>query len=108
MKLEVSRDVVSDLWALCRAEEASADSRALVEAFLAEDRTLAATLETSLRPKPFVPRVRLSPDAERRLVDDARDRARTKLMLAGAAIGLTGLILLTALVGALFFVVRHA
>lgn len=108
MKLEVTRDVVSDLWALCRAEEASADSRALVETFLAEDRALAATLEASGRPKQFVPRVQLSPDAERRLVDDARDRARAKLMLVGAAIGLTGLLLLTALAGALFLVVRHA
>lgn len=107
MKLDVTRDVVSDLWALCRAQEASADSRKLVESFLAEDRGFAATLEASARPATIVPRVQLSPDAERRLVDDARDRARTRLMLSGAAIGLTGLILLTALAGALFFMARQ-
>jgi hypothetical protein len=107
MKLEVTRDVVSDLWALCRAQEASADSRGLVEAFLAEDRSFATTLEASARPHRLVPPVQLSPDAERRLVDDARDRARMKLMLVGAAVGLTGLILLTALAGALFFMARQ-
>ncbi|MCU0231697.1 MAG: hypothetical protein MUC67_10015 [Acidobacteria bacterium] len=107
MKLDVSRDVVSDLWALCRAQEASTDSRKLVETFLAEDRAFAATLDTSARPAPIVPRILLSPDAERRLVDDARDRARARLMLAGAAIGLTALILLTALAGALFFMARQ-
>ncbi len=107
MKLDVSRDVVSDLWALCRAQEASTDSRKLVETFLAEDRAFAATLDTSARAAPIVPRILLSPDAERRLVDDARDRARTRLMLAGAAIGLTALILLTALAGALFFMARQ-
>jgi hypothetical protein len=51
--------------------------------------------------------MQLSPDAERRLVDDARDRARMKLMLVGAAVGLTALILLTALAGALFFMARQ-
>ncbi len=107
MKLEVSRDVVSDLWALCRAQEASADSRTLVETFLAEDRAFAATLDASARPALLVPRTQFSPDAERRLVDDARDRARLRLLLAGAAIGLTALILLTALAGALFFMARQ-
>lgn len=104
MKLEVTRDVISDLWALCRTHEASADSQGLVESFLAEDRAFAASLETSVRLPHAMPRVQLTPDAERRLVDDARDHARMRLMLVGAVVGLTGLILLTALAGALFLV----
>ena len=43
----VTRDVVSDLWPLYASGEASADTRALVDAFLAEDPAFAATLRAS-------------------------------------------------------------
>ena len=38
--MQVSRDVIRDLWALCEAGEASEDSRRLVDAFLAQDTEL--------------------------------------------------------------------
>ena len=40
----VSRDVVSDLWPLYRSGEASADTKRLVERFLAEDPEFARLL----------------------------------------------------------------
>ena len=57
------------------------DSRTLVDAFLAEDRPYAARLLESQKVPQVMPAVRLSPDAERRLLDDARERAQTKMVL---------------------------
>jgi hypothetical protein len=102
MKLEVTRDVVSDLWPLYRSGESSADSRALVEAFLAGDGPFAAKLQESETMIPELPAVRLSPEAERVLLDDARDRARLKLLVIGGSVGLAGLLLLLALGGAIW------
>jgi hypothetical protein len=45
--MTVTRDVVSDLWPLYTSGEASGDTRALVEAFLAGDPAFAATLRES-------------------------------------------------------------
>jgi hypothetical protein len=104
MMLEVTRKVVSDLWPLVRADEASADSRTLVETFLAQDPAYAETLRASESLRGVVPAVRLSADAERRLLDDARERAQMKLLIVGGSIVLGALVLLTALVGALFVV----
>jgi ferric-dicitrate binding protein FerR (iron transport regulator) len=106
MKLDVTRDVVNDLWPLYRSGEASTDTRSLVDAYLAEDGAWASTLQEtenlagSLRPP------RLAPDAELRLLEQAQQRARTKLLIIAGAIGLGGLILLLALGGALLLVFR--
>ncbi|MFI5006545.1 MAG: hypothetical protein ACHQKZ_03865 [Solirubrobacterales bacterium] len=94
MKLEVTRDVVSDLWPLYESGEASMDSRTLVDAFLAEDRPFAARLLESQKVPQVMPAVRLSPDAERRLLDDLRERAQTKMVLIGLAIAVAGIVLL--------------
>jgi ferric-dicitrate binding protein FerR (iron transport regulator) len=101
MKLEVTRDVVNDLWPLCRSGEASADSRALVDTYLAQDAAFASTLQESGRLTQAMPPFRLSPGAERRLLDDARERARLKMYVIGGAIALTGFLLLVALGGLL-------
>ncbi len=82
MKLEVTRDVVSDLWPLCRAGEASAASRALVDEFLTQDAAFAARLKESEMANPDLSPLRLSPEAERRYLDDARANARLKMLLA--------------------------
>lgn len=106
MKIEVTRDVVSDLWPLYRSGEASADSRALVEAYLAADGAFASTLREVESVDSGLRSLRISPDAELRLLEQARQRARTKLLLIAGAIGLGGLILLLALGGAMFVVFR--
>jgi hypothetical protein len=45
--MKITRDVVSDLWPVYEAGEASADSRALVDEFLAGDPEFAETLRRS-------------------------------------------------------------
>jgi anti-sigma factor RsiW len=63
----VTREVVSDLWPLYHSGEASADTRRLVEAFLADDPDLAARLrETSSDPLAACQPPVLSPDHEMR------------------------------------------
>lgn len=102
MKLEVTRDVVSDLWPLCRAGEASRDSRDLVDAFLAADPGFADTLNRSAGLSPVLPGVRLSPEGERQLLDQARNRARIKLALIGGAILLVSAIAVMSLIFLMF------
>ena len=106
MKLEVTRDVVSDLWPLYRSGEASTETCALVEAYLSGDKAFASTLHEAASPKAGIESTRLSPDAELRLLLQAQQRARTKLWILAGAIGFGGLILLIALVGAMLLVFR--
>lgn len=106
MKLDVTRDVVSDLWPLCRSGDASADSRALVDAFLAGDVSFAASLQEAARLPGPTRGIRLSPDAESRLLEGARRQARMKLLVIGGAIALTGLVGLAALAGLLLLFFR--
>lgn len=104
MKLEVTRDVVRDLWPLCQSGDASADSQALVHGYLAEDPALSQELKENEPMSSLMPNVHLSPDAERRLLDDARQRARLKLLVIGGTVALGGFILLSAFVALLFFI----
>ena len=97
MMYDVTRDIVSDLWPLCRCDEASSDSRRLVDAFLATDGDFAARLRDSDRLAGAMPAYRLSPDAELRLLHDARERARWKMLMVGGVIALGALALLGAL-----------
>jgi len=106
MKAEVTRNVISDLWPLYRSREASADSRALVDAYLSTDSAFTAILQESEKLAPTMPSLQLSPEAERLLLDDARERARWKLLVIGGAVGLVGLMLLAALGGALLMFFR--
>jgi len=106
MKLEVTPDVVSDLWPLCRTGDATSDSRALVEAYLAGDPALAEKLKRGDSLPGVMPAIRLSPDAERRLLDDARRRARTKLLLIGGAIALGGLLAIASFIAVLTITMR--
>lgn len=103
MKFEVTRHVVSDLWPLYKAGEVSPDSRRLVDAFLAEDPAFSGMLQESERLPGALRGVHLSPDAERRLLDDVRQRARTKLLLIGAGIALAGLLGIGAFIALLVF-----
>ena len=87
MKAEITRDVVSDLWPLYEAGEASAETRRLVDAYLAEDVAFRSALEESGRIRRGLPDVALSSDAELRLIAVARERIRTTAWLVAAAIG---------------------
>jgi hypothetical protein len=105
MKLDVTRDVVNDLWPLYEAKEASPDSRALVEAYLAEDAAFVSLLRGG-GPRRAVPELRLSADAERQLLDDARVRAQARLKLVGGSIVLAWFLAAAAIAVLLFKVVR--
>lgn len=106
MKLEVTREVVSDLWPVCRAGEASVASRSLVDQFLAGDQDFAAVLRESDRVRALVPPVRLSPEAELRLLQEAGRRARAKLLIIGGGIGLAATLLFAAFAGVLLVFAR--
>jgi hypothetical protein len=106
MKNEITRDVVSDLWPLYRAGEASRDSKALVDEFLAENSDFASTLHKSGDLGGAIPPFRLSPEAELRLLDDARNRARNKLVVVGVGMGLAAVFLLVVFGGALLMAMR--
>lgn len=84
---QLTRDVVVDLWPLYVSGEASADTRALVEAFLARDGEFARRLReqesAGLRP----PALALPADHERTtLVRTQRRRARQSMLVNSAAL----------------------
>jgi len=97
MKYEVTRNVVRDLWPLCQSGDASSDSRALVDGYLATDAEFATTLKETATMNTAMPGMTLSPDAERRMLDDARARARTRLLLIGGGLAAAALIAFVAL-----------
>lgn len=102
MKHEVNRNVIIDLWPLYQTNEISVEGRALVEEFLAQDPELADVLRESRRVSPVMPGLHLSPDQERLLLDEARARARLKLLIFGGATAVTGLVLIIALIAIIF------
>jgi hypothetical protein len=102
-----ARDVVSDLRALCRTGEASADSRALVDAFLAEDTEFSESLKEGEAMNTIVPHVRLSPDAERRMLDDAAKTTRLRLLILGGSVTLAAVLLLAAFAGIVLALFRN-
>lgn len=102
MKAEITREVISDLWPLHMAGEASADSRRIIEAFLAEDGAFRTMLEESERVRKGMPDVALSADAEMRLIAVARERIRTTAWLVGAAIGAFVFVSMALIGGALY------
>lgn len=74
--MNVSRDVITDLWSIYAAGEASADSVALIEEFLAKDDELATALKDDAVERLAVSRVPpLSPSIEARALN------RTKRLL---------------------------
>lgn len=109
MKHEVTRDVVSDLWPLYQAGEASGDSRALVDAYLAQDGGFATLLKASGGVQRLMPPTRLSAEAEARLLQEAQRTARTRLVVIGGSVALAGMLLLGSLLAVvwLFFRAGH-
>ena len=84
MKFDVTRNVVSDLWPLCQSGDASADSRALVDAYLADDAGFASVLRESEQLGGAMPSLRLSPDAERHRSISARNSRSIEIVPHGA------------------------
>lgn len=79
--MNVTRDVVSDLWPVYSAGEASADTRALVDAFLERDPEFARVLRTAVE-LPVV-NSSLAPDSETRALRRTRDLVRGNAWMRG-------------------------
>ena len=92
--MKVTREVVSDLWPVYESGEASADTRALVDEFLAEDAEFAALLRSRLAlPHVEVP---MSPHTETMALKRTRDLVHGRGWLRGVrltALALTALAL---------------
>jgi ferric-dicitrate binding protein FerR (iron transport regulator) len=91
--MNVTRDVVRDLWVLREAGEASDDSKRLLDAFLASDPAFAETLRSgsSVWTAPAPPT--LPPDHDARTLDRARRRLDRRSPFRILAVGFTGLAL---------------
>lgn len=79
--MKVTRDVINDLWPLYLDGAASADSRALVEAFLREDPTWKQTLQESTGDVGRLPAPGLQPDREVEMLNRLKKRALTKRIM---------------------------
>jgi hypothetical protein len=108
MKAEITRDVISDLWPVYQAGEASADAKRLVETFLEEDPEFRILLDESEAIRRGLPDVALSMEAEMRMVAVSRERIRATTWLVGAAIGAFVFVSMSFLAGALFFALRNS
>jgi hypothetical protein len=79
--LNVTRDVVADLWPVYEAGEASADTRALVDEFLATDPAFARTLLAA--PRLEAPAVKVAPEAKLAALKRTRDLVHGNAWLRG-------------------------
>ena len=83
--MQVTRDVVTDLWGVYESGEASADTRALVEAFLSQDAELARALRApAALTAPRVPD--LPPDHGRQALALTQKLLRRRQWLLGLAL----------------------
>jgi hypothetical protein len=81
MTVKITRDVVSDLWPVYEAGEASSDTRTLVDEFLAQDPSFAATLRGGMTlPAPSSP---MSETAETQALKRTRDLVHGRGWLRG-------------------------
>jgi hypothetical protein len=88
----ITRDVVTDLWPVYESGEASADTRALIEEFLASDPEFARTMRSGVSGLDSAVDVR--PDTETLALQRTRDLVRGNAWLRGVrllALVLTGL-----------------
>jgi hypothetical protein len=79
--MKVTRDVIVDLWPAYESGAASADTRALVDEFLASDPELGRQLregEKTMSELLFPESVVLSPDVEKRAFDRMRELSRLR------------------------------
>lgn len=87
--MKVTRDVINDLMPLYLADEASTDTRALVEEFLRQDQDLARTVDAlRAKPLPELP-IALRPTQEKEILIMTKRLLRLRGILLGVAIFLT-------------------
>jgi hypothetical protein len=87
--MKITRDVVADLWPAYESGEASADTRALVEAFLKDDPDLARILGGKGEPALPATAPGPRPDADKKVLVAAQRMIRRRKWLQGLALFFT-------------------
>ena len=100
--MEVTREVILDLLPLYLADEASADTRTLVEAYLSRDDDLARLAQQWRQRLPAPPPAALRLDAEAQAFQEAK-RLLVAKTIGLAAVAVAFIIGMTAVIGALFY-----
>lgn len=105
--MTVSRDVILDLLPLYLSDEASQDTRTLVEQHLADDADLARLAKGWKERLPEAPPAAVSPDAEALAYREAKRQIAQRVITLAAAIAFTILSVAgVALVAAMFLLAR--
>jgi len=106
--MKVTRDVILDLWPAYQAGEVSAETRALVDEYLASDPEFASILRKIGDARRLLHDSPVAPGAvrERQTVQSARSRIVAQWLLLAAAVIMTGFVLLAGLGLLLAFVSR--
>jgi hypothetical protein len=84
--MNVTRDVISDLWPLYQSGEASPDTKRLVAEYLANDPELATSLARDASPIPAGLAVRSHPEAARVLLSRAKTLLRRRTLFLSLAL----------------------
>jgi hypothetical protein len=88
----ITRDIITDLWPLYMAGEASPDSRALIEAYLREDQVFAHTITGLGRERfPNLETPALAPDHELKTLARIKKRLTGPILLLQLALISSGL-----------------
>lgn len=89
--MNITREIVKDLLPLYVAGEASADSRAAVEAALRDDPELSRVADALRDGSAALPAMAAAPSRDRAALDRAKGLIRLRMWLLAAALFLTGL-----------------
>lgn len=97
--MKVTRDVILDLWPAYQAGEVSAETRALVDEYLASDPEFASILRKIGDARRLLHDSPVAPGAarERQAVQSARSRVVAQWLLLAAAVIMTGVVFLIGL-----------
>jgi anti-sigma factor RsiW len=105
--MAVTRDVILDLLPLYLSDEASPDTRSLVEQHLEADRDLARLAGQWEKRLPEAPPAPVNPEAQALAYQEAKRRITNRIITLAAAIAFTTLIVAgAALAGAMFLLAR--
>jgi anti-sigma factor RsiW len=105
--MTVTRDVILDLLPLYFSDEASPDTRTLVEEHLESDRDLAHLAKQWADRLPEAPPAPINPDAQALAYQEAKRQIANRVITLAAAIAIGTLIVAgAALAGAMFLLAR--
>ena len=105
--METSRDIILDLLPLYLSDEASPDTRALVESHLEDDPEMASLAKKWRQRLPAPPPPPVNPEAQTAAFSEAKRQITNRLITVAAIVALGTLAIAgTALIGALLLFAR--